>query len=83
MDSFEAFERLRQSCVEDGLLKPAFGAGNLRITKKGQNFVKAAATADPEVAAAVQDVLRSPFLKRREELVSVLLFARSRSDSHG
>ena len=72
MDSFEDFERLRQLCVEDGLLKPTFGAGNLRITKRGQNFVKVAASADPEVAEAVQDVLRSPFLERREALVSVV-----------
>jgi hypothetical protein len=82
MDSFEAFERLKQSCVEDGLLKPAFGAGNLRITKKGQDFVNGAAIADPEVGEALEEAVRSPWRERRGALVSLLLFARERLGGH-
>jgi hypothetical protein len=70
--------RLRQSCVDDGLLTKAFGRGNLRITKKGQEVVKRMAVLDEEVAAAVQEALGTPVLERREALVTLLLFARRR-----
>ena len=78
MESLEDFARLKQSCLEDGLLAPAFG-DNLRITKKGQKLVKLMAVADEEVALALEEALREPWLDRRAALVSVLLFARMRS----
>ncbi len=77
MESLEDFARLEQSCLEDGLLAPAFG-GHLRITKKGQKVVKLAAVADEEVASALEEALREPWLERRAAFVSVLLLARMR-----
>jgi hypothetical protein len=72
------FERLRQSCIDEGLLAPAFGRGNLRITKKGREVVKLAAITDEEVASALQEALRTPWLDRRSALVAVVLLARQR-----
>jgi hypothetical protein len=78
MESLEDFVRLEQSCLDDGLLAPAFG-GNVRITKKGVKVVKLAAVADEEVASALKEALREPWLQRRAALVSVLLLARTRN----
>lgn len=78
MDSFDDFVRLEESCLEDGLLAHAFGR-NLRITKKGQNVVKLAALVDQEVASALEEALREPWLERRGALVAVLLLARARN----
>jgi hypothetical protein len=78
MESFEHLARLEQSCLEDGLLAHAFGR-NLRITKKGQNVVKLAALADEDVASALEEALREPWLERRAAFVSVLLLARMRN----
>jgi hypothetical protein len=75
----EDLARLTQSWLDEGLLAPAFGPGNLRITKKGQTLVKLAAVADEEVASALQEALHEPWLDRRAAFVSVLLFARTRS----
>jgi hypothetical protein len=60
------------------LLTSAWGKGRLRITKKGRNFVKLAAMADDEVASAVQRATRSPWLERRQALVTLVLVARLR-----
>jgi hypothetical protein len=76
--SYDEFTKLHQSCVDDGLLAPAFGRGNLRITKKGREVVKLAAIVDEEVRSALQDALRTPWLQRREALVTLVLFARQR-----
>jgi hypothetical protein len=76
--SYDEYRELRQSCVDDGLLTKAFGRGNLRITKKGQEVVKRMAVLDEEVAAAVQEALGTPLLERREALVTLLLIARQR-----
>jgi hypothetical protein len=76
-DELKALER---SCVEDGLLATAFG-GSLRITKKGREVVKVAATVDHEVADALRDALRTPWLSKREALVTVLLLTRLRRPS--
>jgi hypothetical protein len=76
--SYDEYKELRQSCIDDGLLKKAFGRGNLRITKKGQEVVKRMAVRDAEVAAAVQEAVHTPLLERREALVTLLLFARQR-----
>jgi hypothetical protein len=78
IESLEDLVRLEQSCLEDGLLARAFGA-KLRITKKGQKVVKLPAVADEEVASALEEALREPWLERRAALVSVLLLARMRS----
>src|SRR5205807_6216894 len=75
--SFEEFEELRRSCIEDGLLTRTFG-GRLRITKKGQELVKRAAILDEEVAWGVQEALRTSWLDRRSALVSLVLTARLR-----
>jgi hypothetical protein len=71
------FNTLEQSCIAEGLLKPAIG-GVPRITKKGREVVKATALVDDEVADALRDALASPLMARREALVSVLLLACSR-----
>lgn len=76
--SYEEFKGLEQSCLDDGLLAPAFGRGNLRITKKGREVVRLAAITDEEVASALQDALRTPWLERRGALVTLVLFARQR-----
>ena len=76
--SYDEFKELRQSCIDDGLLKRAFGRGNLRITKKGRQVVKLAAIADEEVASALQEAVSAPLLERRQALVTLLLFARQR-----
>jgi hypothetical protein len=78
MSAIDEFKRLRQSCIDDGLLTRAIGRGNLRITKKGRELVKRGASLDEEVASALQDVLRTRWLDRREALVSLVLFARQR-----
>jgi hypothetical protein len=78
MESFEDLARLEQSCLEDGLLAHGFGR-NLRITKKGQNVVKLAALVDEDVASALDEALREPWLERRAAFVSVLLLARMRT----
>jgi hypothetical protein len=78
MSAIDEFKRLRQSCIDDGLLTRAIGSGNLRITKKGRELVKRGASLDEEVASALQDVLRTRWLDRREALVSLVLFARQR-----
>jgi hypothetical protein len=75
--SLEEFEQLHASCIEDGLLTRGFG-GKLRITKKGQDFVKVAAITDEEVSFALQEALRTSWLDRRSALVAVVLVARSR-----
>ncbi len=75
--SYEEFEELRRSCIEDGLLGRGFG-GQLRITKKGREVVKLAAVVDEEVASALQDALRTPWLERRSALVALVLLARQR-----
>jgi hypothetical protein len=74
--SYEEFKRLEQSCLDDGLLAPAFGRGNLRITKKGAKFVKLASLLDEEVASGVEETLHTPWLERRAALVALLLTAR-------
>jgi hypothetical protein len=76
--SYEEFKKLHQSCIDDGLLTKAFGRGNLRITKKGREFVKFAAMADEEVASALQEAIHTPLLERREALVTLVLLARER-----
>ncbi len=76
--SYEEFKELEQSCLDDGLLAPAFGRGNLRITKKGREVVKLAVIVDEEVASALQDALRTPWLERRSALVALVLLARQR-----
>ena len=72
--SYEEFEELRTSCIEDGLLARGFG-GQLRITRKGREVVKLAAVVDEEVASALQDALRTPWLERRSALVALVLLA--------
>jgi hypothetical protein len=72
------YEQLEQSCIDEGLLTKAFGKGNLRITKKGQQFVKLAAATDEEVAATLQEAVHTPWLERREALVTLVVFARHR-----
>ena len=76
----DEFRALEQSCLAEGLLKPAFG-GVVRITKKGREVAKATALVDDEVADALREALGSPLLERREALVSVLLLARMRRPS--
>jgi hypothetical protein len=73
--SIDELKKLQQLCVDIGLLTKAFGRGNLRITKQGSGVVRLAAALDEEVASAVQEALRTPWLERREALVSLLLFA--------
>jgi hypothetical protein len=75
--SYEEFKELRQSCLDDDLLAPVFG-GKLRITKKGREVVKVAAITDQEVASALQDALRTPWLERRSAFVALVLLARQR-----
>ena len=55
--SYDEFKQLHQSCIDDGLLTSAFGRGNLRITKKGRQFVKLAAATDEEVLSALQEAV--------------------------
>jgi hypothetical protein len=74
--TYEQYMELTQVCLDEGLLAPAFGRGNLRITKKGRELVKFAVTVDEEVASALQDTLRSRWLDRRQELVTLVKFAR-------
>ncbi len=76
--SLHDFQRLRASCLEDGLLARTF-RGNLRITKKGRNLVKIMAITDEEVALAVREATSLPWLDRREAFVSLVLLARQRS----
>jgi hypothetical protein len=71
-------EQLEQSCLDDGLLASAFGRGNLRITKKGRELVKISAIVDEEVASALQDALRTPWLERRQALVDLVLLIRTK-----
>jgi hypothetical protein len=71
----------RQSCIDEGLLTSAWGKGNLRITKKGRQYVKYNALADEEVEAALKEAIRTPWLERRSALVSLVLVARLRSDA--
>jgi hypothetical protein len=73
--SYDEFKKLHQSCIDKGLLAPAFGRGNYRITKKGRELVKLAAVVDDEVATALEDALHTPWMERREALVSLVLFA--------
>jgi hypothetical protein len=76
--SYDEFKELQQSCIDDGLLTPAFGRGNLRITKKGRQLVKLAAIAVEEVASALEWAVHTPLLERRQALVTVVLVARER-----
>lgn len=64
-DPFAEYERLQQSCIDEGPLTRAFGNGNLRITRKGQQFVKIAAITDEEVAAAIQEAVSTRWRDRR------------------
>jgi hypothetical protein len=75
VDSYQGFKDLEASCIDDGLLARGFG-GKLRITKKGRDAVKLAAIADAEVASALAEALRTPWLERRQALVALVLFAR-------
>lgn len=68
MESPEHFMTLKQSCLDDGLLAPAFG-GNLRITRKGRELVKLMAIADEDVASALREALHEPWLQRRAAFV--------------
>ncbi len=76
-EGYEEFKELQTSCLEDGLLARGLG-GRLRITKKGREAVKLAAIVDEEVASALQDALRTPWLERRSALVALVLLARQR-----
>jgi hypothetical protein len=76
VDSVDDFKKLEASCIEDGLLA-RFGGG-LRITKRGREVVKLAAATDEEVAAALQDALRTRWLDRGDALVTLVRFARQR-----
>jgi hypothetical protein len=77
----DEYDQIEQSCIDEGLLTKAFGKGNLRITKKGQQFVKLAAATDEEVFAALQEALATPWLERREALVTLVVIARQRQPS--
>jgi hypothetical protein len=49
-------------------------------------YVKTFAVVDEEVASALQDALRTPWLERRDALEALVLFtgtARSTTDDHG
>lgn len=80
--SYEELKELEQSCLDDGLLAPAFGRGNLRITKKGREVVKLAAITDEEMASALQGALRTPWLERRSALVTLMLSTQQRLRLH-
>ena len=77
MGSVDDFKKLEASCIEVGLLTRRFGGG-LRITKRGREAVKLAAATDEEVAAALQDALRTRWLDRGDALVTLVLLARQR-----
>jgi hypothetical protein len=69
------YQELQQFCIEDGLLRPAWGRGNYQISKKGREFVRAAMETDELVASAAKEALSSPRLERREALVALTMFA--------
>ena len=79
MESFEDFARLQQACLDDGLLARALGKKNLRITRRGTDFVRVVALADEEIASALEEALHTRWLDRREAFVSVVLLARMRN----
>jgi hypothetical protein len=78
--------KLRQSCIDEGLLVPALGRRNFQDLEEGMEYVKTFAVVDEEVASALQDALRTPWLERRDALEALVLFtgtARSTTDDHG
>jgi hypothetical protein len=75
--SIEQFMEAEQSYLDESLLKRGFG-GKPHITKKGRDLVKFAAPLDEEVADALREVLRSRWRDRRAELVTLMIFVRSR-----
>ena len=78
---YEDFEKLKQACIDEGLLKRGL-FGRLKVTDQGWRVIELAATVDEGVQESIEVAERAPRFERRSARAALVLVARNRLTSH-